>query len=93
MKTITYFSLLAVLTGGVARAADEIAVWNQTMIAATLTAPATAAPLTLRVAAIVHAAVFDAVNGIDRKYTPIFVPPAAAPGASKAAAAVQAAYA
>jgi PAP2 superfamily len=93
MKTITYFSLLAVLTGGIASAADQIAVWNQTMIAATLTAPATAAPLTLRVAAIVHAAVFDAVNGIDRKYTPIFVPPAAAPGASKGAAAVQAAYA
>jgi PAP2 superfamily len=93
MKTITYFSLLAMLTGGVASAADQIAVWNQTMIAATLTAPATAAPLTLRVAAIVHAAIFDAVNGIDRKYTPIFVPPAAAPGASKEAAAVQAAYA
>ncbi|HEY6343796.1 MAG TPA: hypothetical protein VIY49_20065 [Bryobacteraceae bacterium] len=59
MKTITYFSLLAVLTGSVASAADEIAVWNQTMITAT------AAPLTPRVAAIVQAAVFDAVNGIN----------------------------
>jgi hypothetical protein len=45
------------------------------------------------VAAIVQAAVFDAVNGIERRYTPIYVPPAAAPpGASKRAAAVQAAY-
>jgi hypothetical protein len=93
MKAITYFSFLAVLTGSVASAADDIAVWNKAMITATLTAPATAAPLTQRVAAIVHAAVFDAVNGIDRKYTPIFVPPAAAPGASGGAAAVQAAYA
>jgi hypothetical protein len=41
----------------------------------------------------VQAAVFDAVNGIDGHYTAIHVPPAAPPGASKRAAAVQAAYA
>lgn len=46
-----------------------------------------------RVAAVVQSAVFDAVNGIDRRYTPIHVPPAAPPGASRNAAAVQAAYA
>jgi hypothetical protein len=46
-----------------------------------------------RVAAIVHAAMFDAVNGIDRRYAPIRVPPAAPAGASRDAAAVQAAYA
>jgi len=73
--------------------ADEITVWNQAMILATLTAPVTAAPLTLRVAAIVQASVFDAVNGIDRRYTPIYVPPAAPTGTSQRAAAVQAAYA
>jgi PAP2 superfamily len=33
------------------------------------------------------------VNGIDRRYTSIYVPPAAAPGTSKRAAVVQAAYA
>jgi hypothetical protein len=51
-------------------------------------------PLILsRVAAIVQAAVFDAVNGINRRYTPVHVT-AAAPrrGASRRAAAVQAAY-
>ena len=42
---------------------------------------------------IVQAAVFDAVNGIDRRYTSIYVPAAAAPGTSKRAAAMQAAYA
>lgn len=91
MKALIHLSLWTALACGIATA-NEVTDWNQTMLLATLTAPATAAPLTPRVAAIVQAAVFDAVNGIDRKYTPIFVPPAAAPGASKGAAAVQAAY-
>jgi hypothetical protein len=46
-----------------------------------------------RVAAVVQAAVFDAVNGIARRYTPIHVAPAGPAGASQDAAAVQAAYA
>src|SRR5258706_9830173 len=46
-----------------------------------------------RVAAIVQAAVFDAVNGIDRRYAPIHVPATGPAGASRDAAAVQAAYA
>jgi hypothetical protein len=46
-----------------------------------------------RSAAIVQSAVFDAVNGIERHYTPVFVEPAAPAGASRRAAAVQAAYA
>jgi hypothetical protein len=45
------------------------------------------------VAAIVQAAVFDAVNGIERRYAPIHVPPAGPAGASREAAAAQAAYA
>jgi len=53
----------------------------------------TSPPVTSRVAAIVQAAVFDAVNGIARRYTPIHVTPAGPAGASQDAAAVQAAYA
>ena len=45
-----------------------------------------------RVAAMVQAAVFDAVNGVDRRYSAIMVDPAAPSGASRRAAAVQAAY-
>jgi hypothetical protein len=45
-----------------------------------------------RVAAIVQSSVFDAVNGIDPRYAPIHVAPAAPAGASQEAAAVQAAY-
>lgn len=73
--------------------ADEITDWNHLMLIATLTAPVTPAPVTTRVAAIFQSAVFDAVNGIDHRYTPIYVPAAAPPGASRRAAAVQAAYA
>ena len=47
---------------------------------------------TSRVGALVQAAVFDALNGIDRRYTPIHVPPSGPAGASRRAAAVQAAY-
>jgi len=45
-----------------------------------------------RVAAIVQASVFDAVNGIDRKYMPVHVPPGGDAGASRRAAVVEAAY-
>ncbi len=92
MKTTLYLSLCTALTCSAVRA-DELSDWNHMMLTATLTAPVTAAPLTPRVAAIVQAAVFDAVNGIERKYTPIYVPPAGPSSASVRAAAVQAAYA
>src|ERR1700693_4055718 len=91
MKTLIVFSVWLAASG--VATADEVTDWNQVLLHAMLTAPVTPAPLTTRIAAIVQAAVFDAVNGIDRRYTPIYVPPAAAPGASRRAAAVQAAYA
>src|SRR4029077_9161952 len=65
---------------------------NQTMLRAALVG-GTPPQVTTRVAAIVQAAVFDAVNGIARRYTPIHVAPAGPGGASRDAAAVQAAYA
>src|SRR6266404_3595661 len=71
--------------------ADEVTEWNQTMLRAGLVAQTSPLQIT-RVAAIVPAAMFDAVNGIDRRYTPIRVSPAAHPGASRQAAAVQAAW-
>ena len=92
MKTVFYFSLFVLVASGVATA-DEVSDWNRIMLDALLVPPAVAAPLAPRPAAIVQAAVFDAVNGIERRYTPIHVIPAAPPGASPRAAAVQAAYA
>ena len=71
---------------------DEIANWNRMLFRAGLVGGTSPLVIT-RVAAIVQASVFDAVNGIERRYTPIHVTPAAAAGASRDAAAVQAAYA
>jgi hypothetical protein len=71
--------------------ADDVTDWNQHMLRA-VTVAGTSPLVTTRVAAIVQASVFDAVNGIDRKYAPVHVAPAAPAGASRRAAAVQAAY-
>jgi hypothetical protein len=65
--------------------------WNQTMVSAVATSKVAGAPAT-RLGAIVQAAVFDAVNGIERRYTSIHVAPAAPRGASKEAAVANAAY-
>ena len=70
---------------------DVVTVWNRTMVNALETAK-TPPPPAMRIGAIVQSSVFDALNGIERKYTPIHVEPAAAPGASREAAVVEAAY-
>jgi hypothetical protein len=72
--------------------ADVVTDWNQIMVQ-TVIAGKTSPVVSSRVAAIVEAAVFDAVNGIERRYTPIHVDFAAPAGASERAAAIQAAYA
>jgi hypothetical protein len=72
-------------------APDTVTQWNLTMIAG-LEAASTAPPPAARIGAIVQASVFDAVNGIDRRYAFYHVAPAAPPGASRAAAAAAAAY-
>jgi len=71
--------------------ADAVTDWNRTMIGA-LEADHTPAPPAMRAAAIVQTAVFDALNGIERRYTQIHVQPAAPYDASKRAAVVGAAY-
>jgi hypothetical protein len=72
--------------------ADEVTDWHEHMLVA-LTKGGGNSQIRSRNAAHVSAAVFDAVNGIERRYTPIHVPADAPRGASKRAAAVQAAYA
>src|ERR1700719_33801 len=78
------------IASSIARA-DDVTDWNQHMLRAGTVAGTPPIVMT-RVAAIVQASVFDAVNGIDRKYTPVHVPAAAAAGASRRAAIVEAAY-
>lgn len=65
--------------------------WNQILIE-TLIATNTANSSSQRLSAIVHAAMFDAHNGIERRYTPILVEPRAPRGASRQTATIAAAY-
>jgi len=81
---------MLLVASSIARA-DDVTDWNQHMLRAG-TLGGTSPLVMSRVAAIVQAAVFDAVNGIDRKYAPVHVPPAGPAGASRRAAAVEAAY-
>ncbi|MGZ4413131.1 MAG: vanadium-dependent haloperoxidase [Gaiellaceae bacterium] len=71
--------------------ADVATDWNRVMIGALETSHLPPPP-SMRVGAIVQTSVFDALNGIERRYTPIHVQPGAPPGASRAAAVAGAAY-
>jgi hypothetical protein len=70
---------------------DPILEWNQVFID-TLIATNTPNSSSQRLGAILHTAVFDAYNGIERRYTPIFVHEEAPSGASRRAAVIAAAY-
>jgi hypothetical protein len=61
---------------------DQVLDWNQIFID-TLVATNTPNSSSQRLGAIVHTAIFDAYNGIDQRYTPIFVHDEAPSGASR----------
>jgi hypothetical protein len=92
MSRMVMVFLVCLVVAPLARA-DEVTDWNQAMLRAGLVAGTSPTTMT-RMAALVQVAVFDAVNGIEPKYEFFRVDPTGAPaGASKRAAAVQAAYA
>jgi hypothetical protein len=70
---------------------DETLVWNQVMLDA-IVASSLGNPQTLRMAATVNTAMFDARNGVGRNYTPILVAQTAPTGTHRRAAVMQAAY-
>src|SRR3954468_9058630 len=70
---------------------DQVLEWNQIFID-TLIATNTANSSSQRLGAIVHTAIFDAFNGIEERYAPIFVEDSAPDGASPRAAVVAAAH-
>ena len=74
LSALVFGLAMLLLVPSIARA-DDVTDWNQHMLRAG-TVGGTTALVMSRVAAIVQASVFDAVNGIDRKYTPVHVPPA-----------------
>jgi hypothetical protein len=77
--------------GHAAAPPNTVIQWNADMLAAFATANVPP-PAANRLGGIVQAAVFDAVNGIEGRYTPIHVAPDAAPDASPQAAAASASY-
>ena len=73
------------------RTGSEVLDWNQIFID-TLIATNTANSSSQRLGAIVHTAIFDAHNGIERRYAPVFVHDGAPQGSSRRAAVIAAAY-
>src|SRR5262249_38735524 len=91
-KKTFVFSLLGACLGlAPGLRADTVTEWNVYLEHA-IFATAQPVPAQARFSAIVHTAIYDAVNGIAQKYTPYFVTEAAPPGARQEAAAAQAAY-
>jgi hypothetical protein len=84
-------ALSLALTGALADAAsaDVITDWNEKSVA--FVTPRMAPPVAQRAVAIVHVAMFDAVNAIERRYRPYLVQLPAAAATSKEAAATAAA--
>src|SRR5712691_6912359 len=84
--------IVSVLVGlSVTAHADVITDWNDKVVAAGV--QARQAPFVhTRSVAIVHVAMFDAVNSIDRRYTPYRVQVSPAAGTSREAAAAAAAH-
>jgi hypothetical protein len=77
---------------------NQVLDWNQIFIE-TLIATNTPNSSSQRLGAIVHTAIFDAYNGVERRYTPLFVQNVdgngeslVPPGASRRAAVIAAAY-
>ncbi len=79
------------VSGEVGGIVDETLVWNQVMLEA-IVASTLGNPQTIRMAATVNTAMFDARNGVSQRYTPIFVTQTALLGTHRRAAVVQAAY-
>lgn len=71
--------------------ANVVTDWNATLETA-LRNPTPSVPAQARTSAIVHSAIFDAVNGVTRKYTPLHVTDPAPPGARAEVAAAYAAH-
>jgi hypothetical protein len=82
---------LVLMLGTTQVKADVVTDWNKIAEQTILTAGSNPF-VSSRSLAIVQVSVFDSVNGIERRYQPIHVEPNALPGASRRAAAIQAAY-
>jgi len=90
-KLFSVVLVIAVLMGPAVAKADVITDWNRTMVTGLEAAHLGPQPSS-RIGAVVATSVFDAVNGIERRYTPFHVTAEAPHGASRAAAVASAAH-
>jgi hypothetical protein len=97
IKAVAMVGIAFVVSASVAKAQESAASpnlvleWNQIFIDS-LIVTNTAGAVSERLGAIVHTAIFDAYNGIERRYTPVFVQDEAPRGASRRAAVIAAAH-
>ena len=103
-RLVPFVCLLVLALPATSHAADEVLYWNAVGVRAMQVVlpakpleglpavPAVGGALQPRALAIMHASIFDAVNGIERRYEAIHVTAEAPRGASRRAAAAYAAY-
>jgi hypothetical protein len=94
VTAFVFVMVLTVLTPaaqGWQESSSEVLEWNQVFVD-TVIAMNAANSSSQRLGAIVHTAIFDAYNGIEQRYSPIFIGDGAPRGASRRAAIVAAGY-
>jgi hypothetical protein len=91
MRNCTFVMLGLVMVVARPVAADVVIDWNNVLLDAVRTGNVNP-PMASRAMAMTHAAIFDAVNTIDRTHFPYHVQLNVSPGASREAAAAQAAH-
>jgi hypothetical protein len=89
--TLISFMVLIILGWGIHARADVITDWNTAALNA-IRIDRTSPPVASRALAILHASIYDAVNGISRSHEAYFVPSAVPGRASREAAASAAAH-
>jgi hypothetical protein len=90
-RTIRLAAIFQALIWVTLARADEVTDWN-VIAMRTIRNGGANALIATRVLAMMHASIYDAVNGIERRYEPAHVDLSAPAGASKKAAAVEAGY-
>ena len=91
---VLWLFALSLMLNAACAAQDPVTEWNLNAEKAILANPNVSgnSVIAARVYVLVHAAIFDAVNGIERRYEPYHVDMAAPRGASRRAAVIEAAY-
>src|SRR5437868_12360453 len=94
ISRVLWLFALSLMLNAASSAQDAVTEWNLSAERAILASPTVIGRggAAARVYVLMHVAIFDAVNGIERRHTPYHVDATAPRGASRRAAAIAAAY-